>query len=464
MEPWLESGLDYVGDWLAFQREHWRQPGVAAAVAYRGEIVFERAFGTADLVTGEALTPRHRMRVASHSKTFTAAGILALVDDRSLRLDDRCGDYVDGLHPSVAAATIAQLLSHSGGIVRDGADSGQFLDRCPYLDRDALLADLAEASPIEAGLRLKYSNHGYGLLGLVIERVTGRSYLDWITERVLSRAGLEETVPDISHLGDAPLASGHSGAMPLGRRVVIPGRNPTRAIAPAGGFVSTAADLARFFAQLDPASSSDLLSVASRREMIRRHWRSEGTILESHYGLGIVSGPPGDWAHFGHSGGFQGFITRTYVVPDEKLAMSVTTNAIDGMAFPWLDGITHILRRFKDDGAPSGDHGLWTGRFWSLWGAVDLVPIGRRVVVSLPALMTPFADASEIDVAGETDGVIAKASSFASFGEPARLLLGADRRVEELRLAGAHLRPQASVMAEMEERYGAGGVAGAGMI
>ena len=79
------------------------------------------AFGHANLATGEKLTPRHRFRIASHSKSFTAAGIMKLRERRKLRLDDPVGQYVEGLHPRVAETTIGQILSHSAGLVRDGA-------------------------------------------------------------------------------------------------------------------------------------------------------------------------------------------------------------------------------------------------------------------------------------------------------------------------------------------------------
>ena len=173
MATWLDGALAYARDWLPFQLRVHRQPGIAVAVAHEGEIVLDEAWGCANLATREALTPRHRMRVASHSKTFTAAGVMALAEEGSLRLDDHCGAFVPGLHASVAAATVGQLLSHSAGLVRDGPDSSQFVDRIPYRNRTELLADLAEPSPLEPGMRLKYSNHGYGLLGLVIEAVTG---------------------------------------------------------------------------------------------------------------------------------------------------------------------------------------------------------------------------------------------------------------------------------------------------
>ena len=120
MPGWLSSALDYIPDWLAFQMRTSEQPGCMVAIARRGRVVLERAWGAADLATGEPLTPRHRFRIASHTKSFTAAGILKLREEGKLRLDDPVGQFVDQLHASVARSTIAQLLSHSAGLIRDG--------------------------------------------------------------------------------------------------------------------------------------------------------------------------------------------------------------------------------------------------------------------------------------------------------------------------------------------------------
>src|SRR5690606_27700795 len=119
-----------------------------------------------------------------------------------------------------------------------------------------------------------YSNHGFGLLGLVMEAVTGTSYADWMAGNVLAPAGLAETSPDMPHLpARARMASGHSAEFPFGQRLVVPGDNVCDAIAPAGGFVATAADVARFFSQLDPDSPRSVLQSASRRGMMQRRWR-----------------------------------------------------------------------------------------------------------------------------------------------------------------------------------------------
>lgn len=453
MERWLEPALTYIPTWLEHQMRSTRQPGCAIAIAHKGKIVFERAFGHANAVAGTALTPQHRFRVASHSKSFTAAAIMKLREAGRLQLDDPAGRHVKGLHRAVARATIAQLLSHSAGIIRDGTDSGQWQERRPFLNEAELRAALAEPPIINANTRFKYSNHGYGLAGLVIEAITGESYRTWVKREVLDAAGLAHTDPDMPIARNVPFAHGHSTELPLGRRLAIPGRTLTNALASATGFVSTAGDLARFFAQLDPAARRSFLTVESRREMVRRQWRDPHTQLERYYGQGIISGQVAGWDFAGHSGGFPGYITCTSMLPGRDLAVSVLTNAIDGLAQFWRDGVIHILARFAQHGAPSARTRDWAGRWWSLWGAFDLVPMGDKVLVGNPALFNPLLDASELAITGRDRGTIALATGYASHGEPVRRERDARGRVTALWLSGNKLLREAASAAELRRRY-----------
>ena len=448
---WLAPALAYIPRWLGYQMRSTEQPGCAIAVAYRGEVVLDEAFGWADQVAGEALTPRHRFRVASHSKSFTATAVMKLREQGRLKLDDAAGQYVQGLHPDVAKATLAQLLSHTAGILRDGPDAAYWSDRKPFLGEAALRAELALAPAIEATTRLKYSNHGFGLLGLVIAAVTGEPWSVWVKREVVDAAGLAETTPDVPASG--PLARGHSAKALLGRRLVFPGDQSTHALAAATGFVSTAADLARFFAQLSPGAETSVLSPASRREMSRSQWEDPWAVLPQKYGLGTISGRSDGWDWFGHSGGFQGYVTRTAVIPEHDLAISCLTNAVDGLSGQWLDGAVAILKRFKEGGAPQAALADWTGRWWSAWGPTDFVPVGDRVVLCAPGLLNPVAKAGELTVTGVDAARISQAGAFASYGEPARLIRDAAGAVAAVHLAGGRLVSEAALAQELVGRY-----------
>ena len=233
----------------------------------------------------------------------------------------------------------------------------------------------------------------------MIEAITGEPYPVWIKREIVDAAGLKETVPNMPLAKGTPFARGHTRRQPLGRRLVIPGDNSTNAITSAAGFVATAADTARFFGQLAPGAKKSVISQASRREMTRRHWRVPGS-AELHYGLGVACGKSDGFDWFGHGGGFQGYLSRTAVLAESDVAVTILSNSIDGWAPFWMEGCFHILRAFKTRGAPERRLRDWAGRWWTIWNAIDLVPMGNRVLVANPHLISPFMDASEIEIVG----------------------------------------------------------------
>ncbi len=457
---WVSAALDYVPRWIGYQMAATEQPGCVIAVAYKGHVIFEQAFGVANLATGETLTPRHRFRVASHSKSFTAAGVMKLREMGKISLDDTVSRYVSGVHDSVAQATISQLLSHSAGITRDGPDGGQFMERKPFLSLPELKADLAKPQPLGTSETFKYSNHGIALAGHIIEVATGEPYTAWIAREIVGALGLKETLPDVTALPQpAPkFALGHSGKLPFGKRMVVPGSAAGNAMAAATGFASTAGDLVRFFAALLPNAETALLTPASRREMSRRHWRDKHSGIERYYGLGLIIGPVGPWSWWGHSGGWPGTLTRTLNIPDHDLTISVLTNAVDGPAHMWMDGIVHILSTFHAYGAPeaAGTNADWNSRWWSLWGAFDAVPVAKnRALLAMPSLAQPFFDTTVIDVTGRDTGKVIQAPAFGDLGEGARRVRDGRGAVSELWVGGKQMKREADLVAEIQTRYAA---------
>lgn len=454
MDRWFKEALSYLPGWLDYQMQAMDRVGCSIAVSQNGRVVFEQAFGYADLSKKTKLTPRHRFRVASHSKCFTASGIMTLREQGKLRLDDPVGEFIDDLHPDVADLTLNQLLTHSSGIIRDGLDAGQWSDRRPFASRKELRAALREPPILDGSSRFKYSNHAFGLLGLVIEQVTGEDYVSWIERIIVGRAGLKETNADWrDDLPTTKLARGHSSKLLLGYRVIVPCENDTRGLAPATGFVSTAADIAKFFGSIDPAAKKSILTPASRREMVRQQWSDQDMQMPEGYGLGLSSGAVEDWQWFGHGGGFQGCLSQTAVLKDRGIAISIITNSADGLAAVWLDGTIRILREFSLRGPSSAKTRSWQGRWWSLWGAGDLVPFADHVVVANPEMANPFAGASEVTVTAPDTGVIRKTSGYGSPGETVKLRRRKNGTVKEVQMGGITLVSESSIKSEMKRRY-----------
>ena len=179
--------------------------------------------------------------------------------------------------------------------------------------------------------------------------------------------------------------------------------------------------------------------------MLRAQWKSEHDSSGRWYGLGTILGTAGAWSHAGHSGGFPGVITRTACVPSYELAVSVLTNAADGLSHQWLDGALQVLQTFEKHGAPSRRTARWQGRFWNLWGAFDLLPVGgSRVLLANPGLANPVLDATEVEVASADAGRVTLGGGFAQHGEPVRLERDARGRPLRLWHGGSRLETEAA--------------------
>lgn len=280
------------------------------------------------------------------------------------------------------------------------------------------------------------------------------------SRNVIKPAGLEETVTDMPSLPKgATMAKGHSAEFPFGQRLVIPGDNPCNAIAPAGGFVSTASDVARFFAQLDPKAKKSILSAASRREMNHRRWLDDGNTVEQYYGFGTMISAPGAREWFGHTGSLQGFVSRTSRFPASGFTVTVLCNANDGPAWLWVDGIMSIINAFKQHGAPGKREASWAGRWWNLWGASDLVPMGKVVCQVVPALNPPFdGNNTEIALKGKDHAVVVKTSGYNHPGEDVRRVRDRKGAPAEMWIGSSKMVTKEAMLAEVVPRYKKAGV------
>ncbi|WP_418276000.1 serine hydrolase domain-containing protein [Isoptericola jiangsuensis] len=439
----------YLGQWVATQAARHRVPGVQFAVAVDDEVVLDGAWGVTDLTSGTSLRPDHLFRVASHSKTFTATAVARLVDAGELRWDDPLGAHVPELgRTSVGEVTVREALGHTGGLLRDGRDADHWQLGLPFPDRATLLdAVLVDGEVFGRGETFKYSNLAYGLLGLVIEAVTGERYVDHVRRELLEPLGLTDTFGELDDEIARRAVVGHSAPAPATPglpAVFADGRLPvagttTGALAAATGFCSTARDLVRW--AMAHCEGSTLLRPESRRLLQR-----EESVIERPragrraYGLGFELRDVDGRRLVGHSGGFPGQITRTWFDPSARVAVSVLTNAIDGPADPIALGLFALVTTALADGgarasgvaAPgagtdeAGDDALdaldrWTGRFANLWGRVDVVRLGTGLWQIDPLRGDPLDGAERLQVAGDVLRPEAHAG-FGPVGEPVQVL------------------------------------------
>lgn len=408
----------HLGRWIELHHRHDRVPGVQVAVRHGDELLLSAAYGVADLVTGEALTTDHRFRIASHSKTFTATAIHRLVQDGRLRLDDRLDAHVTELvgHPA-GDRTLRELLAHGSGLVRDGWDGDFWQLAHEFPDRERLVAiatDDADVHP--ANERFKYSNVGYSLLGLVIEAVTGTPYAEHVQTAVLDPLGLTSTSADLDAVtGDPRLATGHTALIYDGRRIPID-HIATGAMASATGFVSTAEDVTAW-AAAHWFGDERVLTDDTKRVMQHGEWPVRSS-AEGEYALGFAVTPIGERRLLGHGGGFPGQITHTLFDPDDRLAVSVLTNAIDGPAQSYAANFFRLLDLgLRRDADQATGLGRYTGRFGSIWQVFDVVDLNGTLYALDAVAADPTNDPVRLEVVDGDTLRYADGPGYASVGE-----------------------------------------------
>jgi CubicO group peptidase (beta-lactamase class C family) len=293
-----------------------RYPSLAAAALRDGELIWEKAVGAADVEAGVEATPDTQYRVGSITKTFTAAAIMQLRDAGKLDLEDTLDKHVEG---AAYAPSIRRLLSHASGLQRETHDESWLTLR--FAPPDELLETLDRAEMVlPAGARFHYSNLAFALLGIVVERVSGQAYADYIRERLLEPLGLTRT----TFAPEQRAAKGYV-SQPYADGVWQAIDVETGAWASAGQLWGTVGDLCRWGAFLaDPDEA--ILSKKSAEEMRTVQVIDDHERWLSGYGLGLQLRRDGDRILAGHGGSMPGFIARLYYSPREKVAVAALTN------------------------------------------------------------------------------------------------------------------------------------------
>ena len=293
------------------------------------------AAGYASLRTRERLGADHVFRVGSITKTFVSAVVVQLAAEGVLRLDEPVENWLPGVVPNGQAITLRRLLNHTSGIYNYTDDSAfiRAMGRNPLAvwPPTALVEVATSHRPLFApGSAWSYSNTGYILLGMVIERATGQPVAEELSRRIFAPLGLTRTsFPSVPAL-PPPFARGYlppgNGLMPTpgGRPVDATPWHPSWAWA-AGGLVSTAGDLARFYAAL---LGGELVRPDALRELKATVQVAGGA---DGYGLGIIRMPLSCGAAWGHSGGVPGYTSLAFSSEDgSRQAIVLVNTSIPG--------------------------------------------------------------------------------------------------------------------------------------
>jgi CubicO group peptidase (beta-lactamase class C family) len=297
-------------------------PGLAIMVIHRGDIRYEAGYGLADVHERTPIGPSTLFRIASLTKPFTAMAIMILAEAGKLDYDDPITRFLPELPGSYQKVSIRHLLTHTGGIPDYYAEVySRFRDRLPT-NRDALGVLKGSDGPrFEPGERYEYSNAGYELLALIIERAAGEPYGDFLRRRIFEPLGMKDTrVAGRSRVGVENCARGYR-AWVWGSEPELFEADPLNALVGAGGIYSTLEDLYRWDQAL---YGEKLVSRHTLEQALRPAVAADGARLPAGYGW-LVGSYHGQKLVY-QTGRWLGFRSAMFRLPGAEFTAIILAN------------------------------------------------------------------------------------------------------------------------------------------
>ncbi len=324
-------------------------PGISLSVLLPGQDPLNIAGGIANIETGESVETDDYFRIASITKSMTAAVILTLVDEGLVELDAPVAEYLGddwlGEHPSAASITVAQLMNHTNGLIEFAFDIGFYSQSVARSDQaytpEEILAFLGEQPPLFApGEQYQYETGGFVAAGLIIEAVTGKTAAEVMRERIFEPAGADaiyltpqEFPPQqvVSAYSRELLFAAFSALAPeLNEGLVVGDDDPVIDIYSGpqdvlqsagwtgGGNEAQLESVAAIFAAMFDGTILTSDAIASMTD----------TVLDSGYGLGLSVDDIDGVTVYSHGGGVPGFRSQAGWLPDHNIAYAFSVNLI----------------------------------------------------------------------------------------------------------------------------------------
>ena len=328
------------------QMDEQRIPGLSLAVTVDNEIVFTKGYGLANVELKSPALAESVYEIASLTKQFTAMAVLLLAQDGKLSIDDLLSRHFPEAPPAWSKITIRQVLTHTSGIP-DYDDAGHPLDLHHEYTEDELLK-LAMALPLkfQPGVRWSYSNTGYVLLGILVSRVSGKSYGDFLRDRIFSRLHMGSTRLNATddlipfRVDGYQLVDGH-----LRNQDYL---SSSLASTGDGGLLSSVVDLTKWEVAIQ---SGALVPPARWKEIFTPATLNSGKTFP--YGFGWFIRDRNGHPFYEHSGHLQGFASHIVRFPRARVSVVVLANL--DQADPWqiAHGVAGLIR---PDLKPPADH------------------------------------------------------------------------------------------------------------
>lgn len=304
---------DKVDDIVQAEMARQHIPGLALAVMKDGHVIRSAGYGLANVELNVPVTPKTVFKIGSLSKQFLAAGLMTLVQDGKVNVSDSVGNYLADSPPAWRPITIRNLLSHTGGLVREGP---AFDPLKVQPDIQVIRSSYPEALLFAPGDQWRYSNTGYFTIAEILSRVGGEPWPDFMQHRIFGPLQMSATRTTTWQEIIPNRAEGYEY-----RDGKLTHAYELYAVRPSGAFISTVEDYAKWDAAL---YANAPLTKVSREEMWTAVSLNDKT--SSAYGYGWEVQTRGGKRSVHHGGTLSGF--RSYVArfPDDGLTFVVLTN------------------------------------------------------------------------------------------------------------------------------------------
>jgi CubicO group peptidase (beta-lactamase class C family) len=344
-------------------------PSASIAIVRGGRLVYAKAYGKASEAI-PAATPDLPYQIASISKQFTAAAMLLLEDEGKLSLDDHVSKYLPGISGG-DTITLRQLLDHTSGLrdywPHDYSPANMAKPTTPQgiVDRWA-----KQPLDFEPGTQWQYSNTGYVVAGMIIEKVSGQPLLTFLRQRIFQPLGMSSVI-------DQDKAIGPKYPQGYKRFALGPVRVETPAapgwLYAAGELAMTASDLAKWN-----------IARINRSLLPAEDWATQETTTrlkngtDTNYGLGVTVATPDGRRMIEHSGEAVGFLSENMVFPDQKTAVTVLTNSWFGNATGTI--ARGIVRAVMAAPAATGVEAAYAAKAWKVFDQLRAGTLDRALL------------------------------------------------------------------------------------
>ncbi len=317
-------------------------PGLSLVVLRNGEIVLAKGYGQSNLETGTPASDKTAYALYSITKTFTAVATMMLIEEGKVSLEDPISKHLSDLPAAWRGVTIRHILTHTSGLPnwRDNASKLRDMES-DYTKAEVLSLVTGRPLSFPSGERWEYVETGFFLLGMMIEKISGKTYEQFLRERIFQPLGMSDTRLDSRTDIIANRADGYTWQEGGYRKAVW--YSPTLTFSTAG-LVSTVLDLAKWDAAL---YTEKLLKRSTLEQMWTNPKLNNGELVtETGLGFGLSPFTKGGRVHrrVGHVGGAEGFATAMSRFTDDKVTVIVLSNA--GQQGFTISGVANEIAAF----------------------------------------------------------------------------------------------------------------------